>query len=190
MKCGVIEMEIEERERRRKLIEAKRTEASRKTSVENADLAEAFESLGLSEESARVAAGGRAGLREAKELTKTEPASGEFKGGAFPKSDYAYTPSNDPATWQLLLTTTPDGDFDAASVRAAVAALDGTNPLPGPGIADDDLPGVLSKVSKAWRAAGLGDLPDILTAEARAFAQLGTGLEGLVAAARGRSRRI
>jgi hypothetical protein len=160
-------------------------------------LESAFERLGHSPRSARVAAG----LNEATAPTKHEDpgsaldADGKpiFAGGDFGRSDYGFTPSDVPATWELLLTTTPGGAPDPDFVRAAVELLDPANPAPGPNITVEDLPAVLAKVAKAWQKAIPDEqLPAILTAEAAAFLRLGVPLRGLEAAARGRihSRRF
>jgi hypothetical protein len=85
---------------------------------------------------------------------------------------------------------TPGGKPDPDFVRAAVMAIDPANQsVDTVTIPDDDLAGVLSALSKAWKAAVPDEaLPAILTAEAAAFLKLGVPLKGLSAAARGRRR--
>jgi hypothetical protein len=98
--------------------------------------------------------------------------------------------ATDPSTWELLLTKTPGGEPDPDFVRAAVLAIDpATQSVETVTIPEDDLPGVLATLAKAWKAAIPDEaLPAILTSEARAFLRLGVPLKGLSAAARGRSR--
>lgn len=74
-------------------------------------------------------------------------------GVKFPKSDYAYTPSDNPSSWKLRLTSTPGGSPDPAIVGAAAAAL-------GPGfrgqkvdIPDADRAAVVARVRAAWKKA-------------------------------------
>lgn len=165
---------------------------------QTATLAKAFEGLGLSPAAARIAAAGRAGLREASAATKHEdPGTVEgdngkpaFAGGEFPASSYAYVPNaSDPDTWWGLLATTPGGEPDPDFVRNAVAQLNDGNPG-NPSIPEADLPDVLDTLRKAWAKALPDDeLPAILTAEAAVFLKLGVPIKGLSAAARGRSRR-
>jgi hypothetical protein len=162
------------------------------------ELESAFTRLGHNSRAARAAAGGRSRLREASAATKHEVPGGEenviddtsFEGGDFGKADYAYTPSDDSAKWQLLLTMTPGGKPDPDFVRAAVLAIDpASQSVETVAIPEDDLAGVLATLSKAWKAAIPDDqLPAILTAEAAAFKRLGVPLKGLSAAARGRAR--
>jgi len=87
-------------------------------------------------------------------------------GKEFPKSDYAYTPSDNVSEWKLRLTATPGAAPDARIVGAAVAAL-------GEGfrgnkveIPAEALKGVKAKVRAAWKAAnpdkGSDELPDVL----------------------------
>jgi len=91
-------------------------------------------------------------------------------GKIFPKSDFAYTPSDNVSEWKLRLTSTPGGDPDPRIVGAAVAAL-------GPGgyrgqtveIPDAARAAVKAKVRSAWKKAnpdkGSDDLPEILKSE-------------------------
>ncbi len=156
-------------------------------------LVEAGLALGLMPAAARTFARGRYGIREAA-VTKHEDPAGAFKGGDFGKADYGFSPTDDPESWDLLLTLTPGGDPDPASVRAAVAAIDPANAaVPTVTIPQDQMATVVAKLSKAWKAAGLGELPALLADEGlmASFRQLGhTSVAGLRAAARGRSRRI
>ncbi len=131
-------------------------------------------------------------MQQANEVTKHEVPGGDeyviddtsFEGGDFKKGDYAYTPSDDPDTWQLLLTMTPGGKPDPTFVRTAVMAIDPANQsVTTVAIPDDDLPGVLAKIATAWKAAIPDEaLPAILTAEAAAFLALGFPFVGLSAA--------
>src|ERR1700681_1247687 len=148
------------------------------------DLVGAFRRLGLSESSAKIAAGGRAGLHEATTPT-TDPADGSFG-----KADFAYTPSDDPDTWQLRIAAEPGGEPDPDLVRAAVDALGGTPGGDFVEIPADALPGVLKTLSNAWRdAIPDEELPPVLSAEAATFLALGVPVKGLNAAIRGRDRR-
>jgi len=88
----------------------------------------------------------------------------EGDAGCFPRSAYAFTPSDEPSTWKLRLQASPDGPPDAGIVGAAIAAL-------GKGFRGNtvDLPagarsGVIAKVRAAWhKCHGEGDeLPDVL----------------------------
>jgi hypothetical protein len=92
-----------------------------------------------------------------------------YDGTSYPKSDFAYTPTDTPSDWKLRLTKTPGGRPDAGIVGAAVAAL-------GKGfrgkkviIPADALPGVKAKVSAAWHKANPDrkeeELPPILKSE-------------------------
>jgi hypothetical protein len=154
-------------------------------------LFEAGQRLGLSPASARTFARGRSGISEA--ATRTEPAAGQFKGGSFPASDYAYVPdANDPETWALLLTVVPGADPDPQSVRAAVQAVDATTPASPNPVPEADLPAVVKKLAKAWKDAGLpvDEMPAILADEAlmAGFRRLGhTSFTGLRAAIHGRN---
>lgn len=87
-------------------------------------------------------------------------------GRAFPKSDYAYTPSDNVSEWKLRLTSTPGGTPDARIVGAAVAALGKGYRGNKVQIPSDALAGVKAKVRAAWHKAnpdkGDDELPDIL----------------------------
>ncbi len=152
--------------------------------------------LGHSPASARIFAAGRSGILEA--ATKTEVPAGQFKGGEFPASDYAYVPdSADPSGWELLLTVTPGGTPDPDSVKAAVLAIDSTSrAVLTVTIPEDKMAAVVANLAKAWRASGLpvDEMPEVLTAESlrAGFARLGiSSAVGLRAAVRGRpGRRI
>lgn len=81
-------------------------------------------------------------------------------GTPFPKSDFAYTPSDKPSEWRLRLTATPGGSPDPGIVGAAAAAL-------GPGfrgqrvdIPDADRPAVVARVRAAWKKANPDKDPD------------------------------
>jgi hypothetical protein len=151
-----------------------------------------FKRGGMSADRARIAAAGRRGLREV--VTKHEPAVGDFKGGDFPASDYAYAPDKqDPSTWQLQLTVLPGGQLDPDSVRAAVQAIDPANPADNP-VPEDELPAVIAKLARCWTGSGLPaeEMPAILTAESlRAEFRRGgvTSTTALSAAVRGRQAR-
>jgi hypothetical protein len=152
-------------------------------------LGEVFRNMGLDTRAARIAAAGRRGIYET--VTKHEDPTGNFKGGDFPATDYAVVGDDqDPETWSLPLTLTPGGTPDPDHVRAAVLAIDPTSPQANPGITDAQMPAVIAKLTKAWKAA-LPDeeLPAILTAEAAALLRLGVPIKGLSAAMRGRNRR-
>ncbi len=92
--------------------------------------------------------------------TKTEG------GLEFPKSDYAYTPSDNVSEWKLRLTKEPGGTPDASIIGAAVAALGkgfrGNKVI----IPEADLASVKAKVKAAWKKAnpdkGDEDMPTIL----------------------------
>lgn len=148
------------------------------------------EHLGFSAAKAKRFAEGRHGLAEA--VTKAEPAAGQFKGGNFPASDYGFVPdASDPESgWALLLTLTPGGDPDPASVRAAVAAIDTSNlAVPTVVIPEDQMPGTLAKLATAWKKCLPADeLPGILTQESlrRVFAGW-MSERAATAAARGRA---
>jgi len=154
-------------------------------------LVEAGKRLGLPQAAAKTFARGRDGVTEA--VTRHEPGAGNFKGGDFPASDYAYVGDReDPNTWKLRLTVTPGGPADRVAVRAAVAAVDPANlAVPNPEIPDDDMPAVLARLHKAWTQAGLSadEMPSFLAAEAlrRAFRQLGLSEREAAIAAKGRS---
>lgn len=166
--------------------------AGRSGTREPASLYALARERGMIATQATTFARGRAGLHEADAPTKHEPANGSWGGGDFVRADYAYTPS-DPETWQLLITTTPGGVPDGDSVRAAVNAIDTTSSaVPTPSIPEEDMPSVLATLSKAWVAAGLGELPPVLSAAAleSAFRQLGHTSEAARIAARGRDRRF
>jgi hypothetical protein len=155
-------------------------------------LLESFRRRGLSERAARVAAAGRRGVLEA--VTKHEDPAGDFKGGDFPASDYAYVgDAADPETWALVLTVTPGGTPDPDYVKAAVQAITPGNPTPNP-VPDSALPDVKAALAKAWTKAGLAadSLPEILTTEAlrRSFRRLGLSETAATVAASGRGRRL
>jgi hypothetical protein len=92
-----------------------------------------------------------------------------YDGVEFPKSDFAYTPSDKPSTWKLRLTKTPGGKPDPGIVGAAVAALGkgfrGRKvQLPAAALA-----AVKSRVKSAWRQAnpskGEDEMPPVLKGE-------------------------
>jgi hypothetical protein len=90
--------------------------------------------------------------------TKTED------GVAYPKRDFAYTPSDAPSTWKLRLTSSPGGKPDPHIVGAAVAALGkgfrGNKVM----IPAGDLGAVKRRVLRAWHAANPGkdEVPEVL----------------------------
>ncbi len=153
-------------------------------------LVEAGRNLGLPPAQANTFARGRGGIREA--VTKTEPASGDFKGGDFGKADYAFTPSDEPADWALLLTLSPGGTPDPDLVRGAVAAIDAENPVDNP-VPEEALPAVKATLAAAWTKAGLtvDEMPAVLTAESLrdAFRRLRMSDRAAAVAAEGRGRR-
>jgi len=154
-------------------------------------LIEEGQRLGLVPAAARAFARGR-GIQEA--ATKHEDPDGGFKGGEFPPADYAYVPDReDPSTWALLLTLVPGGMPDPDSVKAAVQAIDPTNPVADNPVPDDALPDVKAALANAWTKAGLpaDSLPEVLATEAlrRAFMRAGLSEEAAAIAARGRDRR-
>lgn len=123
--------------------------------------------------------------------TVTEAAPTKTVGGQkFPKSDWAYTPSDMPTTWKLRLTAKPGGDPDPGMVGAATAAL-------GPGyrgqkvdLPADSVAGVKAKVRSAWKKANpdksADDMPDGIkesdapTAESIAEAELSGDIVPLI----------
>lgn len=145
---------------------------------------------GMSKAQAATFARGRSGIHEA--VTKTEPASGGFKGGDFPPADYAYVGDReDPETWALLLTLVPGGMPDPDSVKAAAHAIDPANPAPNP-VPPDAIADVKAALVNAWTKAGLpaDEMPAILTTEAlmRAFVAGGLSERAARIAATGRGR--
>lgn len=89
-----------------------------------------------------------------------------YSGKAFPKSDFAYTPDDEPTHWKLRLTKTPGGAPDAGIIGAAVAAL-------GQGfrgnkvqIPAEALASVKAKVRAAWEKchpeAGADEVPAVI----------------------------
>jgi len=87
-------------------------------------------------------------------------------GKDFPKSDYAYTPSDNVSEWKLRLTRSPGGSPDPTIVGDAVAALGKGFRGNKVDIPAEALSGVKAKVRAAWKAAnpdkGEEDLPDVL----------------------------
>ena len=87
-------------------------------------------------------------------------------GVEYPKSDFAFTPDDEPSHWKLRLTSTPGGKPDARIVGAAVAALGKGFRGKRVQIPADALAGVKSKVRAAWLAAnkdkGAEDMPSVL----------------------------
>jgi hypothetical protein len=93
-------------------------------------------------------------MGEAQRLT--EAATRTVDGQPYPRSDWAYTPSDKPSTWKLRLTATPGGAPDAALVGAACAAL-------GPGFRGNKVgipraarADVVATVRAAWKKANPG----------------------------------
>ena len=92
---------------------------------------------------------------------------GKTQGGVeYPKSDFAFTPDDEPSHWKLRLTSTPGGPPDARIVGAAVAALGKGFRGKRVQIPADALAGVKSKVRSAWLASnkdkGAEDMPSVL----------------------------
>jgi hypothetical protein len=86
-------------------------------------------------------------------------------GKCYPKSDWAYTPSDTPSDWKIRLTDTPGGDPDPGIVGAAAAALSsGGFRGQKADIPSSDLPTVKRKVRAAWKKANPGksndDMPE------------------------------
>jgi hypothetical protein len=84
-------------------------------------------------------------------------------GQSFPKSAYAYTPSDQPSDWKLRLWESPEAKETPAQVGRAIAAL-------GKGfrgnkveIPSDDLPAVKRKVAAAYKRVNPNkEVPDVL----------------------------
>ena len=93
----------------------------------------------------------------------------EADGKSYPKSDYAYTPSDNVSEWRLRLTSSPGGKPDPHIVGAAVAALGKGFRGNKVSIPSKDLPAVKRKVLSAWKKANAGykeeDIPDVLHAD-------------------------
>lgn len=96
------------------------------------------------------------------ETTKTED------GKAYPRSDFAYTPSDAPGSWKLRLTSAPGGPPDPRIVGAAVAALGAGFRGNKVEIPEEDRAAVISRVRAAWKKANPdkaeGDMPDVIKA--------------------------
>ncbi len=115
---------------------------------------------------ARVALWKRDGATE-EDVDLMKAVDGKSYGGVrFPKSDFAYTPSDEPSTWKLRLTSAPGGKPDAKIVGAAVAALGKGFRGKRAQIPDSDRPAVVDRVRAAWKQAnpdrGGEELPDVL----------------------------
>lgn len=89
-----------------------------------------------------------------------------YDGVSFPKSDFAYTPTDIPSDWKLRLTKVPGGAPDAGIIGAAVAALGKGFRGKKVEIPASALASVKAKVRAAWKKAnsdkGADALPDIL----------------------------
>jgi len=83
-------------------------------------------------------------------------------GKVFPKSDFAYTPSDNTSEWKLRLTSTPGGKPDPAIVGAAVAALGKGFRGKKVQIPASALAGVKAKVRAAWHKANPDKGGDVL----------------------------
>lgn len=187
---------------------ALRERASQSAEDLTQQLTSAFRRLGLSPESAGVAARGRAGRPKASGLAEAGArtfARGRglreavTDGSGFLAGDYAYAPDlEDPTTWKLLLVKQPGdgalGAYDNDLVRAAAAAL----AVPDYGVDQvvvpkTDLAAVKQTVRGAWIQAGLpqSDMPPALAEEAlrHAFRRLGMSEPAATVAAEGRGRR-
>ena len=90
---------------------------------------------------------------DADEVLLADAATKTEDGKAFPKSDYAYTPSDTPSDWKLRLTAEPGGKPDAGIVGAAAAALGAGFRGQKVEIPAADLPAVKAKVRAAWQKA-------------------------------------
>ena len=92
-----------------------------------------------------------------------------YSGVTYPKSDFAYTPTDTPSDWKLRLTNTPGGAPDAGIVGAAVAALGKGFRGKKVQIPAAALAAVKAKVRAAWKKAnpekGSDELPDVLKGE-------------------------
>lgn len=100
-------------------------------------------------------------VTEAEKPVKTE------NGKAFPKTAFAYTPSDNPGSWKLRLYADPGDDApDTRIVGAAVAALGKGFRGSKVEIPEGDLPGVKAKVKAAWKKANPDakdeELPEVL----------------------------
>jgi hypothetical protein len=181
-------------------------------------LEEGFKRLGMSAESAGVAARARGArsskvgslLHEGQRLGLVPAAARTFArgrglreavtdGSGFKASDYAYAPdAEDPTSWKLLLVKNPGdgatGAYDPDLVRAAATAL-ATPDWGGPvfEIPSADLPAVKQTIRGAWIQAGLpiAEIPPALDEAALhgAFRKLGMSEAAAAVAARGRDRR-
>ena len=99
-------------------------------------------------------------------FNKVIKADGKTYGGkSFPKSDFAFTPDDEPSHWKLRLTKVPGGDPDSGIVGAAAAALSsggfrGNRAI----IPSADLSSVKAKVRAAWKKANAdkdeSEMPD------------------------------
>lgn len=171
-------------------VESARVAARGRARSSAGSLIEAGQRLGLMPAAAHTFARGRHGLREAVKNV-----------AGLPASCFAWVPDpEDPTTWQLQISRSVDtgnGEWlpDEDLVRAAVAQLPG---LAGYGDALDipagDLPGVKSILRSAWIACGaaLDEMPLELTQEAlrRSFRRLGLSETAAAVAASGRGRRL
>jgi hypothetical protein len=86
-------------------------------------------------------------------------------GKHYPKSDWAYTPSDAPGSWKLRLTSTPGGDPDPAIVGAAAAAFSpGGNRGQQVDLPVADVAAAKAKVRAAWKKANpdksAADMPE------------------------------
>jgi hypothetical protein len=124
---------------------------------------------GIRNPHARVALWKRDGATE-EDVDLMKALEGKSYGGVvFPKSDFAYTPSEKSSEWKLRLTATPGGKPDAKIVGAAVAALGKGFRGKRAQIPDADRPAVVARVRAAWKQAnpdrGGEELPDVLKGE-------------------------
>ncbi len=94
-----------------------------------------------------------------------------YDGVAYPKSDFAYAPSDAPSDWKLRLTKVPGGSPDAGIVGAAVAALGKGFRGKKVQVPAAALAGVKAKVRAAWKKINPGrsddELPPVLKGDSK-----------------------
>ena len=125
--------------------------------------------------------------KKKKSLSLSDGPTKSENGKEFPKSDYAYTPSNNVSEWKLRLTSVPGGEPDAAIVGAATAALGKGFRGNKVSLPDGARDSVIAKVRAAWKKANSdkddSDMPDVLklnhSNEGEETMQVGTILEKL-----------
>lgn len=99
-------------------------------------------------------------MDDVSKATKTEG------GVEYPKSAYAYTPSDEPSTWKLRLVDS-SGEMTAKQVGMAVAALGAGFRGNKVQIPEEDLPKVKAKVRAAWKKVNpdAEEVPAVLKSE-------------------------